>query len=401
MKGQEAHARPPDVFKLTLDLKDELRRFKGLPAKTDAKASKAAQLCLQRKQLDIHIARLTAKEKRQALSEEEITDLCSAQDLADDMDFLGLKAVATQRSAQSDRNNGIVVHPHNRLGSLVKVSPKLLSDPVLRVEQNVGCELPVCVSNRRDVKKHAIEIRMNGGTVWKLKRVAGGSLPAPEHFKIWLWFLDRCQAACYADPENEDPPRISIDLKELKALFGNEGGGGSGGWYRNIDEALCRFSELVISVHDSYYTPNGIMMTGKANMGTLCSYVSWREKRGNEQVGQFETNDRGWIAPGPLLWASIRGGYIKAVPFRAILDVPYVAQRLVTYLMKHCKPDAAFKVRLEKLLPKIPLEGPIKACRRRLASHHEVLFKIGFLATPPVFEGRGTETMVIYERAQH
>jgi hypothetical protein len=284
--------------------------------------------------------------------------------------------------------------PKPQLGKLIRLPMKSPEDPMLRLEQNFGCELPVCVSNRRDVKKEAIEITIGDATAWQLMRTARGSLPAPEHYRFWLWFLDRCQAAAIAGCDRA--PRISLNPPELYELFGGKKGGT---WYREIDEAFTRFSELVIKVHDAYHTPKGAVVEHKATLGTLCYYVSWRTKKPNEKQ-ELLGFEKGWVAPGPLLWASICGGYLKAVPLPPMRRLPsYISQRLLVYLMKHCSSGGQYKVSLSKMLPKLPMDCSPREARRKLAAHHRSLLEVGFLAREPIFEGRGPDLMVTYERS--
>lgn len=285
-----------------------------------------------------------------------------------------------------------------KLGKLIRLPDRKVEDPMLRLEQNLGCELPVCVGNRRDVHDVAIETTVNGRTTWRLTRLADTLLPAPEHYRFWLWFLDRCQAAARAG--YDDPPRITINLGELYDLFG---GGKGGTWYREVDEAFTRFSGLVVKIRESYHTPEGVMEQS-ATVGTLCYYSSWRpEKDKKGRVRKLEMPERGrnvgWIAPGPLLWASIRGGYLKAVPMQPMRQLSsYVAQRLLAYLTKHCQPGAQYKVALSKLLPKIPMQCPPDQIKTKLKRHHRSLTDAGFLTGEPVFEGRGQGLMVTYQR---
>lgn len=274
-----------------------------------------------------------------------------------------------------------------KLGKIIKLPVKTPEDPTLRLEQNLGCELPVCVSNRRQAKDIAIEIVDNGKTVWRLVRTADSSLPSPEHYLLWLWFLDRCQAAARAGCKR--PPRIAIDPQELHSLFG---GKLDGRWYENIQEAFRRFSRLVIESHQSFHGGYD------ATLGTLCYFVSRRSKEVAPE--ELEGFSWGWVAPGPFLWESILSGYIKAVPMQTMRCLPtYVSQRLATYLMKHCRSGESFKISLAKLLPKIPLNCPSKEVKRQLKPHHTALLKAGFLADMPVFDGRGESTMVTYQRA--
>lgn len=287
-----------------------------------------------------------------------------------------------------------------KLGKLIRLPDRQVEDPMLRLEQNLGCELPVCVGNRRDVHDVAIETIVNGRTTWRLTRLADTLLPAPEHYRFWLWFLDRCQAA--ARTGCEESPRITLNLGELYDLFGGEKGGT---WYREVDEAFTRFAGLVIKVRDAYHTPKGVL-ENNTTAGTLCYYSSWRipkdkKDRRRKPDPAERRQDVGWIAPGLLLWASIQSGYLKAIPLESMRRLPpsaYVAQRLLAYLTKHCISGGQFKISISKLLPKIPMSCAGREAKRKLTPHHKALLESGFLAKEPAFEGRGQDLMVVYCR---
>jgi hypothetical protein len=250
--------------------------------------------------------------------------------------------------------------------------------------------LPVCVSNRRDVNKLSIDITTDFGQVWSLERTAKSKLPAPEHYPYWLWFLDRVQAA--AEEGCTDAPRIELNPPELFDLFGAPHGGRR---YQQLDEAFERFSLLVIRQRSAFFDGQR-EYESKANLGLLCSYRSWRIKpQKDQEVLDFA---RGWIYPGPILWASVRAGYLKSVPLTSLRGLDYVGQRLLTYLSKHCRPKGEFSVSSEKLLPKIPLECSPDQLKRRLDPHHEALAKEGFLANAEI-EGRGANKLLTYRRA--
>ena len=156
-------------------------------------------------------------------------------------------------------------------GKLIELY-KSPEDQFFRLEQNLGCELPVCVSNRRDVKKTSLEISVGNNTTWRLTRSAETLLPAPEHYACWLWFLDRCQAA--AEAGETLPPRIVVDPTELFDISGLSKGGTG---YRTADEAFRRMSNLIINVGREFFTPKGVKASSfGGSMGTLCSYLSWR-----------------------------------------------------------------------------------------------------------------------------
>lgn len=272
-------------------------------------------------------------------------------------------------------------------GRVIRLPPRRTNS--LKLEQNLGCELPVCVSNRRDVNRPSIDIITDSGQTWSLERTAKSKLPAPEHYPYWLWFLDRLQAA--AEEGCAAAPRVELNPPELFDLFGAPHGGRR---YQQLDEAFERFSLLVIRQRSAFFD-GGREYETKANLGLLCSYRSWRSKpQKSQEVLDFA---RGWISPGPILWASVRAGYLKSVPLTSIRELDYVGQRLLTYLSKHCRPGGEFSVSSEKLLPKIPLDCSPDELRRRLTPHHEALAKTNFLADAEV-TGRGANKLLIYHR---
>lgn len=280
-----------------------------------------------------------------------------------------------------------------RLGKLIKL-PERRPTGSLKLEQNLGCELPVCVSNRRDVKGEAIEFTTDAGLTWKLTRTAGGLLPAPEHYRYWLWFLDRCKKA--GDAGADRAPRIELNPPEIYRLFG---GVRSGYWYKSLDDSFERFSSMVIKVGTAFHD-NGVDNEYSASLGTLCHYASWRTKKPHPHQEPFEFQ-RGWVAPGELLWSSMQSGYLLSVPIGPVLRLPtYVAQRLYTYLSKHCRAGGEYTVSLRKLLPKIPMDFALDKARHKLTPHHKALMDIGFLASMPRYVGRGERRMVVYRRAR-
>lgn len=294
------------------------------------------------------------------------------------------------KSAPVETKEDVPTKKKSELGKVIRLPVKALDDPYLRLEQNFGCELPVCVSNRRDVKKEAIEITV-GMATWRLERAASTLLPSPEHHPLWMLFLDRCHAAARAG--HVKAPRIVLNPAEVHALLG---GNKNGEWYKNIDEAFWRFSHLIVERSTGFCERTGKPM-GTEVLGTLCYYASAR--RGADP-NELEDASMGWVAPGPLLWESIRAGYLKAIPMQTMWQLSsYVAQRLFAYLSKHCRAGGQFKISLAKLLPKIPMECSVKEAKRKLRSHHKVLVETGFLAREPLFEGRGANVMVTYERA--
>jgi hypothetical protein len=274
-------------------------------------------------------------------------------------------------------------------GELVQLPPRSL-ESAFKLEQNLGCELPVCVSNRKDVDGESIEVTTDEGVTWKLVRTADSKLPAPEHYLYWLWFLDRCQAAAEKS-QNGEPPRIILEPMEIFDLFS---GGAHGGMnYTYLDDAFTRFSRMVISVRAAFFEGDR-EYESRANLGTLCYYSSWRSRPRKDQKA-FEFSN-GWIAPGQILWDSINFGYIKSVPLKPLRELSYVAQRLYTFLSKHCKPGGEFAISPAKLLPKIPtvVHSRVQA---KMAPHHEALAKVGFLSNV-TFEGRGQSKLIIYKR---
>jgi hypothetical protein len=50
------------------------------------------------------------------------------------------------------------------------------------------------------------------------------------------------------------------------------------------------------------------------------------------------------------------------------------------------------------MLPKIPMRLS-KNVKEKLMPHHKALLTLGFLASEPIYEGRGAGLMVTYERA--
>jgi hypothetical protein len=281
----------------------------------------------------------------------------------------------------------------SKLPKVVDLPVKRANDDFLRLEQNLGCELPVCVANRRDVNKPAIEICNSDGVLWRLERTASSLLPAPEHHPIWLWLLDRFHAAAHQGCK--EAPRIRISLAQMAKDLRRTP---NGQWYRDVDEALSRFSRMVITAGQSLHVPSGHVASKSGALGTLCNYVSWRTQSARERESLIDGLE-GWVQPGPFVWDSIRSGYLKAVPLLAVRNLQsYVAQRLYLYLSKHCQPGGQFKVSINKLLPKIPIAYSSDQVRKRLKPHHETLLGLDFLACEPVYEGRGRGLMVTYQR---
>lgn len=261
----------------------------------------------------------------------------------------------------------------------------------LKLEQNLGCELPVCVANRRDVNKPSIDVVMDNGQKWSLERSAKSRLPAPEHYPYWLWFLDRLQAA--AETGETLSPMIEICPSEVFDLFGSLRGGRQ---YQQLDEAFSRFSLLTIREKSAFFD-GGREYETDANLGQLCSYRSWKLKpeNGREAFGYV----RGCIVPGALLWASVRAGYLKSVPIQQFTGLEYPGQRLLTYLSKHCRPNGDFAVSPRKLLPKIPMHCPANKIKHKLDPHHNALAKCGFLADAQIL-GRGARKVIQYRRSE-
>lgn len=268
----------------------------------------------------------------------------------------------------------------------------------LKLEQNLGCELPVCVASHHETKRSYIEVVTDAGVIWRLTRESGGYLPAPEHYAYWLWFLDRCQAA--SEQGYMEPPRVVINPGEIFDLFGAPKKGkksGYQGWrYDALDAAFSRFSSLTIRKRGAFFDGNRVH-SGDARLGTLCYYMSWRADSTERQIASELLG--AWVKPGPLLWDSIKHGYLKSVPLDSLKHLTYVEQRLFTYLAKHCKPGCIFAVAPEKLLPKIPLHCPTNKLKHKLGPRHEALAKIGFLSDARV-EGRGRSKLLVYRRSK-
>jgi hypothetical protein len=296
--------------------------------------------------------------------------------------------VEAQKSAAAVQDQPKEKHPEPA-GKLIKLPPRAL-DGSFKLEQNLGCELPVCAANRRAVDNEAIEVVSDDGVLWRLVRPTDRKLPAPEHYPYWLWFLDRCQAAL-ADSDGKAPV-IKLDPVELFDLFGGPKGGAN---YAQIDEAFERFSSLLIR-NRSAFVMKGKTYEDKANLGTLCFYRSWRAKPDKDQ-GVFEFA-KGGVVPGPVLWSSVQGGYLKSIPLSPIRELGYVGQRLYTYLSKHCQPGGEFVISASKLLPKIPMSCPPDQLKKELRKHHEQLGKVGFL-TDVAFDGRGKDLKITYRRS--
>lgn len=274
-------------------------------------------------------------------------------------------------------------------GRLIRLRPRQTDS--LKLEQNLGCELPVCVSNRRDVNKPAIEITTDTGKVWMLERGALSKLPAPEHYPYWLWFLDRLHAA--AEQGIDRAPRIELNPSELFELFGSSRGGKS---YEHVDDAFKRFGSLLVKERSAFFD-GGREYETSATLGVLCFYRSWRAKPAKgQEILDFA---KGWVSPGPVLWASVCSGYLKSVPLKPLRGLDYVGQRLFTYLSKHCRAGGEFTIATQKLLPKIPLECPPDQLKHRLAPHHEALAKEGFLADVKI-DGRGADKRIAYHRTK-
>ena len=296
--------------------------------------------------------------------------------------------IANRAIARMKEEDAKDAGPKENMGQLIKFPPRALEGS-FKLEQNLGCELPVCVSNRRDCNKDFIEVTTDTGSIWSLERTARGKLPAPEHYPYWLWFLDRCHLA--AEQGEHNSPRILLDPVEIFDLFGTPKGGTQ---YRNLDEAFERFSSMLIKKREAFFDGKR-QYQGQANLGTLCYYVSWRaEPEKNQETFEFA---KGWIAPGELLWTSIKSGYLKSVSLNPLRGLRYVGQRLYTYLSKHCPPSGEFAISPRKLLPKIPLYKPNKYLKRDLTPHHEDLAKQSFLDDVR-FEGRGRDLLIVYRR---
>lgn len=285
-----------------------------------------------------------------------------------------------------------VASPRSPPAQVIDLAPRRPTGS-LKLEQNLACELPVCVANRRDVQRQTIEFESDAGVVWRLARTADRLLPAPEHYRLWLWFLDRCHSA--AERGAREAPSIKLNPPELFQLFGG-GLRGGGSWYQRIDEAFERFSSLVIRTSAAFYL-KGQSHQLKGNLGTLIQYRSWRAKPDQSQ----EPFDfvKGAAIPGPLLWASIQSGYLLSVPLEPLQHLEgYIAQRLYTYLCKHCRSGGEFTISIRKLLAKIPMSIALRDAGKALRPHHKALLELGFLNREPQFSGRGEDRLVTYYR---
>ena len=297
----------------------------------------------------------------------------------------------SRRHLDEENPREAVAHelPKKTDGKLIKLPPRAL-DGSFKLEQNLGCELPVCAANRQAVNDDAIEVISDDGVLWRLVRPTDRRLPAPEHYPYWLWFLDRCQLA--SEHGEQKAPAIKLDPMELFDLFGAARGGRG---YEHLDEAFERFSSLLIRQR-SAFVMKGKTYDDKANLGTLCFYRSWRAKPHKDQ-GVFEFA-KGCVVPGPVLWSSVQGGYLKSIPLAPLRELGYVGQRLYTYLSKHCQPGGEFVISASKLLPKIPMSCTPDETKRQLRKHHEQLGKLGFLDAVE-FDGRGKDLKLIYRRS--
>jgi hypothetical protein len=304
-------------------------------------------------------------------------------------------AEAKAQEAQKEKERRKQARKIVKVGDIVQLPPRGVKDGVLRLEQNLGCELPVCVSNRSDVKKESIEVVIDGEKIWRVERLATSLLPSPEHHPIWLWFLDRCQAASEAGCVQA--PRIPLNLSALAKDLGRKA---DGRWYGDVDEAFRRLSRLVITDCKSFHLPGEKPLASGSALGTICYYGSWRayDAKGKKALA---SSTIGWIAPGPLLWTAIQQRYLKAIPLLFVSNLKsYVAQRLFLYLSKHCQAGREFKISAAKLLPRIPVDCSTDKIKYRLRPHHKALIDIGFLAHEPQYDGRGSDLMVTYTRTQ-
>jgi hypothetical protein len=276
-------------------------------------------------------------------------------------------------------------------GKVIKLPPRPL-DGSFKLEQNLGCELPVCVANKQDVNEIAIEVTTDDGVLWRLIRTADSKLPAPGHYRYWLWYLDRLQAA--SERGETEAPVIVLDPVELFDLFGGPRGGSM---YSAFDDAFVRYSKLVIERGAAYRLPDGRMASDTARLGTLCMYRSLQAKPEKKNQLAFDFV-KGGIVPGPVLWQSVKANYLKSIPLAPIRQLDYVGLRLYTYLHKHCRPGGEFEIAARKLLPKIPMAFVADQTKRRLRPHHEQLQELGFLEDV-AFEGKSETLKLIYRRS--
>jgi hypothetical protein len=302
-----------------------------------------------------------------------------------------------RRKKESLSNRGEVAPPtgESEVATVIHLRPL---DPKGNIwtEQNLGCELPICVPNRHQIKDKAIEyIDEEKGRRWRLVRSAEGSLPSPEAYRYWLWFIDRCIRA--AADGHEAAPWIDVNPRELCELFGNTP---SGSRYRVIDDAFTSFADLRLKETSAFYDAETRSVWNKTGTVSLCDYESWR--RTTEK--QERTYQGARIRPGAMLWSSIKANYIKALPFEPLKDLSYIAQRLYTYISKHCRPGGSYTVNIQRMLPKIPLSSANLHIRRTLGRAHTELATKGFLLplteTPPgaQWSGRGKTLTITYRR---
>ena len=263
----------------------------------------------------------------------------------------------------------------------------------MKLEQNLGCELPVCVSNRKEMKRDAIEFKTDDGTQWKLVRAMDTLLPAPEHYPYWLWILDRFKRA--ADHQAE-LPMVALDPPEIFDMFGGPASYKIGGSrYNQLDDAFLRFASITVDQHGILYDFESRKTWEGRRRFHLIDYLSWRVKpHKNQEVLDFV---KGHVVPSPFLWQSIKSGFVKSIPLEPIKKLSYIGQRLYTYLHKHCRPGGEFVISAAKLLPKIPMSCAPDQLQRRLDKHHDDLAKIGFLDYVEI-QGRGSDKVLVYQR---
>ena len=271
------------------------------------------------------------------------------------------------------------------------------------VEQNFGCELPVCVSNRRARKNDKIEFTTEKGAHFRITRDACGLLPGPEHYKYWIWFLAMTSKAAlkFTDkPLRAVPaPWIPIDPVEIGDAIGatrsKTSNSYAGSLYDSIDDAFGSFAGLRITTRNAFWDAERkkhIMLEGQ---DPLISYRSWREERDDDDGFGFT---KGAAKPSQPLWDSIRSGYGLTVgQLKEASSLSYIALRLKTWLTKHARfqPNEGWFVK--SLLPKIPLQTPPQHVKMRLKPAHDELMAIGFLKAEPTYLGRGTKLRVHYQ----
>ena len=297
--------------------------------------------------------------------------------------------------------------PATELARIIPLRPLSPEDQAF-VEQNFGCEFPVCVSNRRHRKMEKIEFTTEKGAHFRLTRDVTGMFPGPEAYKFWLWFLTKCSQAAQKFSKQPlgsvPPPLIGIDPVELGEVFdapkSKRDGSFGGSWYDLLDESFNLFADLRVTSRKAIWDAESkrhITLTGKEG---LLSYWSWRERQDWSGQTAFDFK-KGGARPSQLLWDSIRAGYGLSVGLlKDIGTLGFIALRLQTWLTKHgnLQPEAGWFA--SSILPKIPLQTPPDQLKRVLAGPHQELLDIGFFSQPATFSGRGKKLRIRYHLSQ-